>query len=347
MASDDQIDAELLAELSDGFRSENHRNTPTVFPPTEEKRHPEKNGLREEGFRAALQQLHDFLGPHAVRGTLVELSPYKKAARKDAQNRDGVVKISGLRKALSSFSSSNSTVDSIATAKGTGTKSSASNDTVRTRTAVQKTLSEEDETQEMEAKNKNEKGRSASRGKEDGKGNESGKSIEEPLTISDRIFDSPIGSLSSRAMRNSKSKGKSRRREKLGKVKLLPPRNEEKMTKLRLAAKEAVLKNFEALEARRRRLLLEVSDDTLSGVSSLAHDLVPSAFSRRIPTDKMENVKMKMAANGNSTGNEETMRKEEERDKDSEWKRSEYQGLKMGLKEEEQLQTAVGSPVAS
>ncbi|PAV74981.1 hypothetical protein WR25_10189 [Diploscapter pachys] len=148
-------------------------------------------------------------------------------------------------------------------------------------------------------------------------------------------------------MRNSKSKRKSRRREKLGKVKLLPLKNEEKMTKLRLAAKETVLKNFEALEARRRRLLHEMSDDTLSGVSSLAHDLVPSAFSRRIPTGKMENMRMKMVANGNSTENEETMKKEEERDKDSEWKRSEYQGLKMKLKEEEQLQTAVGSPVAS
>ena len=87
-----------------------------------------------------------------------------------------------------------------------------------------------------------------------------------------------------------------------------------------------------------------MSDDTLSGVSSLAHDRVPSAFSRRIPTDDVENMKIKMVTNGNSTGNEETMKKEE-RDKDGEWKRSDYQGLR--LKEEEQLQTAIGSPVAS
>lgn len=37
MASDNQVDAELLAELSDGFHSENHRNASTVFPPTKEK----------------------------------------------------------------------------------------------------------------------------------------------------------------------------------------------------------------------------------------------------------------------------------------------------------------------
>lgn len=53
---------------------------------------------------------------------------------------------------------------------------------------MQETLSEEDKIQEMEAKNKNEKGRSASRGKEDGKSNESEESIEEPLIISGRIF---------------------------------------------------------------------------------------------------------------------------------------------------------------
>ena len=37
MASDNQVDAELLAELSDGFYSENHRNASAIFPPTEEK----------------------------------------------------------------------------------------------------------------------------------------------------------------------------------------------------------------------------------------------------------------------------------------------------------------------